>query len=156
MGKKTPLTLGHFEEFFRLLPERATSERSWTIDFPARQQAALEAARPYREQAEAASVQAKAVGLQLMEARKAKAAAATVAALEDQCREFIRQEREAEAKAQDIENAVYDLKAVNPNRVDTEDKRTPQELLAQISSKGTEADTALQRLQTLLAVPVGA
>ena len=31
VGKKTPLTLAHFEEFFRLLPERAASERSWTV-----------------------------------------------------------------------------------------------------------------------------
>ena len=31
VGKKTPLTLAHFEEFFRLLPERADSERSWTV-----------------------------------------------------------------------------------------------------------------------------
>lgn len=31
MGKKSPLTLVHFEEFFRLLPERADSERSWTV-----------------------------------------------------------------------------------------------------------------------------
>lgn len=31
VGKKTPLTLAHFEEFARLLPERANSERSWTV-----------------------------------------------------------------------------------------------------------------------------
>lgn len=31
VGKKTPLTLEKFEEFFRLLPERADSERSWTV-----------------------------------------------------------------------------------------------------------------------------
>jgi type I restriction enzyme M protein len=31
VGKKNPLTLAHFEEFFRLLPERADSERSWTV-----------------------------------------------------------------------------------------------------------------------------
>ena len=29
--KKDPLTLAHFEEFFALLPERADSERSWTV-----------------------------------------------------------------------------------------------------------------------------
>ena len=29
--KRQPLTLGRFEEFFRLLPERADSERSWTV-----------------------------------------------------------------------------------------------------------------------------
>lgn len=31
VGKKSPLTLAHFEEMFRLLPERADSERSWTV-----------------------------------------------------------------------------------------------------------------------------
>jgi type I restriction enzyme M protein len=31
VGKKTPLTLERFNEFFRLLPDRADSERSWTI-----------------------------------------------------------------------------------------------------------------------------
>ncbi len=31
VGKKSPLTVAHFEEFFKLLPERAESERSWTV-----------------------------------------------------------------------------------------------------------------------------
>ncbi len=31
VGKRTPLTAAHFEEFFRLLPDRAGSERSWTV-----------------------------------------------------------------------------------------------------------------------------
>jgi type I restriction enzyme M protein len=31
VGKKSPLTLAHFEEFLRLLPERADSGRSWTV-----------------------------------------------------------------------------------------------------------------------------
>jgi len=31
VGKKTPLTLAHFDEFFRLLPSREASERSWTV-----------------------------------------------------------------------------------------------------------------------------
>jgi type I restriction enzyme M protein len=35
VGKKSPLTLAHFEDFFRLLPERTDSERSWTVDRPA-------------------------------------------------------------------------------------------------------------------------
>jgi len=29
--KKTPITMDHFNEFFKLLPERADSERSWTF-----------------------------------------------------------------------------------------------------------------------------
>jgi type I restriction enzyme M protein len=31
VGKKTPLTLAHFEDFFRLLPDRADSEKCWTV-----------------------------------------------------------------------------------------------------------------------------
>ena len=31
VGKKTPLTAAHFEDFFRLLPRRADSPRSWTV-----------------------------------------------------------------------------------------------------------------------------
>jgi type I restriction enzyme M protein len=32
VGKKSPLTLGHFEEFFRFLPERTDSEHSWMFE----------------------------------------------------------------------------------------------------------------------------
>lgn len=32
VGKKTPLTAAHFEEFFRLLPEKGDSDRSWTVE----------------------------------------------------------------------------------------------------------------------------
>jgi len=31
VGKKSPLTLAHFEEFFKLLPDRADSDHSWTV-----------------------------------------------------------------------------------------------------------------------------
>lgn len=31
VGKKSPLTLAHFEDFFKLLPGREESERSWTV-----------------------------------------------------------------------------------------------------------------------------
>jgi len=31
VGKKSPLTLSHFQEFLRLLPQRADSDRSWTV-----------------------------------------------------------------------------------------------------------------------------
>lgn len=32
VGKKKPLTLAHFEDFFRLLPGRTDSARSWTVE----------------------------------------------------------------------------------------------------------------------------
>ena len=36
VGKKAPLTLDKFEEFFRLLPKRADSEHSRTVSFQLR------------------------------------------------------------------------------------------------------------------------
>ncbi len=32
MGKKSPLTLAHFEDFFARMPKRESSERSWTVE----------------------------------------------------------------------------------------------------------------------------
>lgn len=32
VGKKSPLTLAHFEDFFARLPKREASERSWTVE----------------------------------------------------------------------------------------------------------------------------
>jgi type I restriction enzyme M protein len=52
-------------------------------------------------------------------------------------------------KAGDIENAVYDLKAVNPHRVVEADRRTPAELLALIELKGKEVAEALSKLRQL-------
>ncbi|HEX5497871.1 MAG TPA: N-6 DNA methylase, partial [Thermomicrobiales bacterium] len=31
VGKKSPMTLAHFDDFFRVLPERGESERSWSV-----------------------------------------------------------------------------------------------------------------------------
>ena len=58
VGKKTPLTLKHFEDFFRLLPTRADSELSWTVDMDERKRVAAEEARPLKEQSTAKSQQA--------------------------------------------------------------------------------------------------
>lgn len=55
--------------------------------------------------------------------------------------------REQSAKAEEIENAVYDLKAVNPNAKTEEDKRTPGQLLDFIEAKGREIAEALAVLR---------
>ena len=70
--KKQPLTITHFEEFFKLLPERGVSEHSWRVSID------------------------------------------------------------------EIKEKNYDLKAVNPNRKEREDTRTPQELLSIIESHTDE------------------
>jgi type I restriction enzyme M protein len=62
----------------------------------------------------------------------------------------VKQSREASAKADSIENAVYDLKAVNPNRKAEVDTRTPSELLDVIESKGAEVAKAIAELRELV------
>lgn len=83
VGKRTPLTADKFEEFFRLLPERADSDRSWTVS------------------------------------------------------------------RADIEARNFDLKAVNPNRKNNDDTRTPEELLDIIEAKGREVAEAVRVLRSL-------
>jgi len=79
--KKQPLTLEHFEEFFKLLPDRATSERSWRVS------------------------------------------------------------------AGELKAKNYDLKAINPNRKQEVDTRTPEELLSAIEAQGAEISKLLNSLR---------
>lgn len=151
VGKKTPMKLAHFEEFFRLLPERGESERSWTIDFAARLQKATDDAAPHRAQHESAQGDAKTLEEKWRAAKKEHGAnaAATLAAY-DAWNAKVREAREALAKAETIENAAFDLKAVNPNRIVEVDSRTPADLLTEIELRGQEADAALVHLKSLV------
>jgi len=81
VGKKTPLTVQNFEEFFRLLPTRGESEHSWTV--------------PITE----------------------------------------------------IEKRGFDLKAVNPNRKEVVDERTPEEILDEIERLGKEITEVINALR---------
>jgi len=151
VGKKSPLTQAHFEDFFRLLPSRGDSERSWTVDFAGKLQQAIEDARPHRERAAELFAAAASLDEKVREKRRAKSTKTEeLACLEGQWKGTLRDARDAQAKAEGIEEAVYDLKAVNPNRSNNEDTRTPAELLDIIDAKGREADAALSRLRQLL------
>ena len=156
VGKKTPLTEAHFEEFLKLLPARSDGPNAWTVDFAARLEQALEEARPHREKAAELFAQAKALEDDWREKRKAKKTdEAKLAALEEKWKAIEREARESQAKGEAIEDAAYDLKAVNPNRVSDEDTRTPTQLLDFIGEKGREADAALGRLRQLIATASG-
>lgn len=63
-----------------------------------------------------------------------------------------RDARDATAKAQAIEDTIYDLKAVNPKKRKTGDVRTPMQLLDAIETKGREVDAALACLPELTSV----
>lgn len=146
--KKTPLTLKHFEDFFRLLPDRVDSDLSWTVDMDERKRIAAEEARPFKEQSTAKGQQAAQWNDRLKELKKAKPRDDTaIEKAEAKVKELTREAKDLAAKAKEIENAVYDLKAVNPNKKPVVDTRTPEELIDIIEAKGREVAEALAALQ---------
>lgn len=153
VGKKTPLTMQQFVKFFDLLDKRGTpeaeTEHSWTVDFAARKQRAIEEATPHRREADAQREQA----ATLREQAKAHRKAGKTKLADELLPEIDGAEkaaRDATAKAQNIEDAVYDLKAVNPREKKVSDTRTPAQLLEAIAEKGREVDVALAQLRALL------
>lgn len=150
--KKKPLTLAHFDEFLSLLPSRADSEHSWTVDFVARKRRAAEEARPFREQATAKKQEAAQWKQRLDELRKVGRDDRNETAIQEAEERFkilSKEAREFDGKAEDIENAAYDLKAVNPHKTPDADNRTPEELIDLIEAKGKEIAEALARLRHL-------
>jgi len=148
--KKTPLTLAHFEEFFRLLPTRADSPLSWSVDMDERKRVAAEEAQPFKEQATAKSQQAAQWDVRLKELKKARPRnEAAIEEAQAKAQQLTREAKELAAKAKEIEDAVYDLKAVNPNKRPVVDTRTPEELMDIIEAKGREVAEALAALRRI-------
>lgn len=147
VGKRTPFTLERFKEFFELLPERGDSERSWTVDFVERQKQARDSAAPYHK--EAARIEKEIDGRKetLKKRKKEGAKKAEIEELETEIKGLSKEAREATNRAVAIEDAVYDLKAVNPNAVGDRDERTPGQLLAIIEEQGRVISDALERLR---------
>ena len=73
----------------------------------------------------------------------------TARVLEAKSQEQDKAAREAEAKADALDAAVFDLKAVNPNAVVRIDARTPEEVILSI---GDQVEIAAQALKTLRAL----
>lgn len=146
--KKTPLLLKHFKEFFGLLPKRADSELSWTVDMDARKVEAAKEAKPLKDKAVSLSQQAAQLSEKIKELKKDKSKnKKEIDAFEARFKELTKESREAASKAKEIEDAVYDLKAVNPNKKPVEDTRTPEELMDIIEAKGKEIEEALKELR---------
>jgi type I restriction enzyme M protein len=150
VGKRQPFTLDKFDEFFRLLPTRAESELSWTVDFSKKKRNAAKEADPFKKQAQAKQQEANRWKEELEALKKAKPKDQTaIEAAEERIKELTKESRDLASRAQDIEAAVYDLKAVNPNTQSDEDTRTPAELLDLIEQKGREVAEALAVLRSL-------
>ena len=113
----------------------------------ARKQAAAAEARPLKEQATAKGQQAAQWSERLKELKKAQPRnEAAITDAEAQVAMLTRESREFAAKAKEIEDAVYDLKAVNPHRKVEVDERTPEQLIKIILAKGREVEAALARI----------
>ncbi|NLF17504.1 MAG: N-6 DNA methylase [Lentisphaerae bacterium] len=146
--KKTPLTLQHFDDFLKRLPARADSGLSWTVNIDERRRTAAAAARPLQDRAAAAGQQAAEWNDRLKELKKAsRRDEAAIAAAAANAAESAREAREQAGKAKEIEDAVYDLKAVNPHRKPDVDTRTPEELLDVIEARGRDIAAALATLR---------
>ncbi len=149
VGKKTPLTLKHFEDFFVLLPAKSDSEQSWTIDIENRRQKALNEALPFKDKANHKQLEANLWKDKLSDLKKIKSSDKdAIAEAETGFKELTQDAKELLNKAKEIEDALYDLKAVNPNKKSVTDNRTPKELVEIIESKGKEISEALAILRT--------
>ena len=149
VGKKTPFTRDRLKDFFERLPARSDSERSWTIDFAARRRKAKADGDAIRAQtAEPRAALAK-LKQQETALTKAKAEKAEIEAVRAQMKDREREIRALETKAQQVEDAAFDLKAVNPTAKAAGDLRTPAEILDFIGQKGREIADALARLRLL-------
>ncbi|MHB9108551.1 MAG: N-6 DNA methylase [Armatimonadota bacterium] len=150
VGKKTPLTFGHFAEFLHLLPSRADSELSWTVDMDERKRVAAEEARPLKEQSTVKGQRAAQWNERLKELKKATIRdTAAIQEAEEQVATLTRETRELAGKTKEIEDAVYDLKAVNPHRKVEVDERTPEQLIEIILTRGREVAEALSKISSL-------
>jgi len=147
VGKKTPFTLDRFKEFFELLPERGDSDRSWTIDFIARREKASTDAAPFRKEVDRCEREIDALKTGRREKKKAGATDAELRKIDEQISELAKAAREATNRASAIEDAVYDLKAVNPTASGDVDSRTPGELIEIIEREGEVIRQALERLK---------
>jgi type I restriction enzyme M protein len=130
------------------LPLRSESDCSWTVDFTARQRQAAATAAPLKAQAqqkadEATQWKARLSDLKRIKPRDHNAEAEAL----ERHQTLSKESRELLAQVQAIEDAVYDLKAVNPNAKTDQAMPTPAELLDFIEAKGREVSAALGRLR---------
>lgn len=150
VGKKTPMTVADFKEFFELMPKRKDSERSWTVDFVARRKQAAKDAQPFRTAQAKHKADANKTKDRLAVLKKAKPKQPeAIEAAKEELKAFQKAEREAAKKAQAIEDGVYDLKAVNPSKKPVVDTRTPKELIELIEKKGKEVTKAIAELRAM-------
>ena len=147
VGKKTPFTLDRFEEFFRLLPERVDSERSWTIDFIARREQASKNAAPFKAEAEKQRKRIEELREKRKQFKKGGKNDDVIAKIDGMISEAATAAREAENRASAILDTVYDLQGGEPHGGIGGVARTIGDLLEIIAGEGRRIDAALKKLK---------
>jgi type I restriction enzyme M protein len=142
-----------FPSFAQMLSKRGTgageSDFSWTVDFAARRVKARAEMAPHLAEVEKQKAAAVVCKDRLTALRRANASEAELVACRAELAVAERAAREAQGRADAIDAAVYDLKAVNPRARVELDTRTPDEIIAAIAQHGRTVETALARLRSL-------
>jgi type I restriction enzyme M protein len=146
-----------FPSFARLLAKRGTPEGesrySWTVDFAARRAQARKEMQPHLDETERIKAHLVTLKERLKAFKKDKAEISDIEALEQQIKEQEKAARDFQTKADAIDAAVFDLKAVNPNVVAKVDIRTPAEIIENIAAQGRIVSSALEKLKLLMTEP---
>jgi type I restriction enzyme M protein len=142
-----------FPTFARLLDRRgapeADSDFSWVIDFAARRAKAREEMAPHLAEVERAKSDTVALKERLGVLRRASGSDKALAECREQILTAERTAREAQAAADTIDAATFDLKAVNPRARVKRDTRTTAQILDSIAEQGRVVSAALAKLREL-------
>ena len=142
-----------FPSYAKLLLHRGTkkgeSRYSWTVDFTARRKKAREGMKPFIDEAERLKTEIVVAKENLKSVKKADKNPDEIKALQTEIQEKDKARRDAENKADNIGNSVFDLRAVNPNTVVKVDERTPAEVIQSIEEQGKIVTASLKVLRKL-------
>ncbi|MCS6303763.1 MAG: N-6 DNA methylase [Nitrospira sp.] len=144
-----------FPTFARLISQRgmpeAESDFSWTVDFTARRAKAREDMAPHLAEVEKRINEAVALKDKIATLKRAKASEANIESCRVELALVEKAQREAKAKADVIDAATFDLKAVNPRARVIRDTRSVGEILESIERHGQTVQEALGVLRKQLA-----
>jgi type I restriction enzyme M protein len=143
-----------FPSYARMLAQRGKpagdSRHSWSIDFAARRAKAREEIQPLQAKASALKNEIVDLKEQLKRLKKDKAKSAKIETLDTKIREKDKAARDLETQIANIDAAVFDLKAVNPNAITKVDSRTPDQIIENIEIQGRIVVEALGKLKSLM------
>jgi type I restriction enzyme M protein len=116
------------------LPPKAAT--SWTVDFAGRRKMAREERKPLVAEAEAAKAETVSLKEKLKALKAINPKDKKIESLESKIAEREKAARDSQSKADAIDAAVFDLKAVNPNAIVKIDTLSPDEVIRSIEEQG--------------------